>query len=224
MKRTRRSAFGATEKLTKLTDLPELCLDKIFIHLNVGELTSAIIVDEQFKSSAIRSFNKNFRDKLIVFSTDQYHSLISALWQPYKDVEISKVFDEYGLNIALDNFGPAITKLSIPTVNQLILNKVIEKCSLNLVHLEVLIDSSSLRLNSAQFANIHKLRLLVCGCSLNESWTKINRNFPNVRSLEIVNVVQSESKFNQSIVDRIPLGKLEKFAFRTCQHIQRKTE
>lgn len=224
MKRTRRSAFEAKEKLTKLTDLPDLCLDQIFFHLNAGELTSAIIVNEKFKSSAIRAFNKNCRDKLIVFSTDKYHSLISGLWRPYKNVEISKVFDENGLNTALDIFGSAITKLSIPTENQMMLNKVIEKCSLNLVHLEVLINSDNLRLNSAQFANIHKLRLLVCGCSLNKSWTKINRNFPNVQSLEIVNVIQSESKFNESIVDRIPLGKLKSFAFKTCQHIQRKLE
>lgn len=224
MKRTRRSAFRAKEKLTKLTDLPDLCLEKIFLYLNAGELTTAISVDERFKSSAIRAFNKNFKDKLIVFSTDEYHSLISGLWRPYKDVEISKVFDEHGLNVALDNFGPAITKLSIPTGNQIILNKVIEKCSLKLVHLEVLINSNNLRLNSAQFANIRILRLLVCGCNLNESWTKINRNFPNVQSLEIVNVVQNESQFNQSVVDRIPLSKLEKFAFKTCQYIQRKLD
>lgn len=152
-------------ELTKLTDLPQLCLDKILLNLSITDLVNAANADDSLALSAVRVFSVNFKNKNIVFGFPKIPNSIT---------------DQTTFQSVLAHFGGKIQKLISRVENQFILNEIVDKCHLNLQ--EWYIDCQQEIINiDRQCPNLKKLSLIF---SFNDS--SFIDQIPNLETIEIV--------------------------------------
>lgn len=161
--RTQRNCPEIDDKLTKLTDLPQLCLDKILLNLCINDLVNAANASNSLALSAVRVFSSNFKNEYIVFGFPEKPNSIT---------------DQKTFLSVLDHFGGKIERLISRVENQFILDRIVDKCHLNLHEWYIDCQHENININ-CQFPNLKKLSLVFF---FDESF--IDR-IPNLETIDI---------------------------------------
>lgn len=181
---------------TKVTELNDDCLEKLFLYLCLRDLASICVSNTRFSHSSTYVFRKLHANTLIVFD-------------PF--AANGKIFNDF-LNM-LDAFGDHIKRLQVTFYheqryrkrNQQIFDRIVEKCSksvteLNLSNIHNNMDNMNI---SKPFLHLEKFTLN--DSFFNDSMTHLIRMSTNISCVEFHGV---ENVFNPSFIEQnVPLMK-----------------
>lgn len=159
--------------LTKLTDLPKRCMHRVLRKLSFVDLVHVADTNSLLKQHAARVFRTKYLSAI---------TYAAAL-------EMENWSDEIFLS-AVNAFGRNIHKMTIEFTssnqenNAIILNTVTENCCLTLGYLklskipsDLVLDQTFSNIGTLVFSNIHN--------DVHDSWSNLNKYFPNLRTLEL---------------------------------------
>lgn len=162
----------------------DLCLELVFLYLDLKDLVSAADANKQMKDAAELTFRCRYGKNLFVFYTKTQHVLPSTVRVTYLDVSRDPKLC-FGV---LRCFGHLISKLLLDYYfsSPLFCSRLdiyISKYSIDYVtEFEIYGYENALKNIQRPFPNVEKLRLILC--DLDQSSTKFNEWFPKLRSLE----------------------------------------
>lgn len=174
-------------QLSKIIDLDDVCLDKIFMPLNIKDLFSVAVGNEWLRPAANFVYKRKFGDKKVWFS--RVHSTQST--NALNNIGVFIIIYDFKTCLEfLRCFGTSITHLEISYGQsnskryRYVHQYVNEYCSESLVTLQFDRKSSfAMEHIKKPFNNVQHIQLF--GCDLSENFRSFDDIFPHLRHLSI---------------------------------------
>lgn len=172
----------SNEEKMKIVDLPDLCLDKILLYLNLSDLANAASTNSVLTTSAVRVFILKYQNQKISFESEydaQTRNINDIKHQAHADFQ--SVLNHFGDKIKILDIG--FGALSYEEQKKQIFQTILDKCE-SLIELEIKLNRSWMTITKP-FPKLEKLRVIFDEKKFNSSFTDINRWFPNICTLAI---------------------------------------
>lgn len=151
-----------------LSDLNDVCLEKIFWYLNYDDLLNMVLYDKHFRVTAKKVFLQKYLDEYVVLSNvSSFHSI-------HNGSEMERTIQ------LLDLFGDVITNLCIRFKLEnigFVIDAVNRRCGKNI---------RKLKLNHMNQERMKCVRHEVGTLAVNKFLKCINKSFPNLHELHLI--------------------------------------
>lgn len=162
---------------TRLTDVNDDCLERIFLYLNLDDLLNIVHTNKQLKNAADLAFSRKYDGTKSKIFVDSFHFSIELNGNP---VRLISLHNPYRL---LRSFGHLLSNLVVHT--QKVVSYVNEYC------FESATEISFYKMSKADFNGLQKLFanvevLSLISCILGSKVMQLNSRFPKIRMLKLI--------------------------------------